>query len=609
MLTTTDYSPWDQLPAPEPKLIRYDLGHFYKHTAKHLIKDTVRIMDNGLHIDLEKVAELEALLVDQLAEVHKELASNKLIQDYLKITYKKQIEEYIADRKNKMREPEYYLVPFKHTDMTHRSYFMEEYGKTRGWSSPKEKLPTGVGKWPVRLAKKYAKTNRVVATMLEGNLPQNTTAVVTAMEKLSIDKAELYNKKYVEQVKTLDRPYPTFNPGSSLQKQELFKMLDIESEAVSKTTGLPSWSREQIERVNKATEDENVRHFTQCLIDYSFAAIIKSNFIESFYTYTVNGRLYGQYKLLGAKSGRYTSSNPNMLNSPSTGSRFAKAVKRCLTAPKGKVILAADYAALEDRVIASLSRDTNKCNIFLRNLDGHSLNALGYFSNKIGEFLELTGDTNIDAVAFKKLVDEGHPQAGKIRQDSKGPTFGLAYGAFPPKIAATLRIPLAEAESIFNNYHNVLYPGITDYRENYVLATAEEEGEIHLGLGFTIKTDDPERDIRTITNATCQFWSILTAISINKMHHLIDEKNYEKHVKVVSTIYDSIYLEVTEDPKIIKWVNDNLINVMTVDFMKNQTVHNECESEIGYDWANLLTIKNNATTSEIKKVLAELKNN
>ena len=442
--------------------------------------------------------------------------------------------------------------------------------------------------------------------LLDGTIPANTPVISKAMNRLAQDKADMYNNKYVKQAKKPAVPFPEFNPGSSKQKQELFDMLGIESEATSKETGLPKWDRAQVERVNLETDDEDIKHFTQCFIDYSFAAIIKNNFIEAFYNYSVDGRLYGQYKLLGAKSGRFTSSNPNMLNTPSTGSRFAKPVKKCFTAPPGTVILTADYSALEDRVIASLSRDTNKCDIFLKNLDGHSLNALGYFHDKIKKLMPLTGDTAVDSKAFKKLVDEGNAEADKIRQESKGPTFGLAYGAFPPKIAATLKIPIEEAEDIFNNYHNVLYPGITDYRENYVLPTAKKQGEVHLGLGFTLKTDDADRDIRTLANATCQFWSILTALTINKMHQLIDSNGYENDVKVISTIYDSIYFEITKDPAIIKWVNDNLIQSMVVDFMENQTIRNEAESEIGYNWAEMTALPNNASVEDVKKVLVKL---
>ena len=300
-----------------------------------------------------------------------------------------------------------------------------------------------------------------------------------------------------------------------------------------------------------------------------------------------------------------------MLNMPSTRSRFAKAVKQCFVAPKGKIILAADYNALEDRVIASLSKDTNKCNIFLENLDGHSLNALGYFPNRVSQVISLTGHIPTDTRAFKAIVDDEFHElnltAKAIRQDSKNPTFGLAYGAFPPKIAATLKISLQEAQVIFNNYHNLLYPGITAYRENYVLPRAAQEGQIHLGLGFYLKSDDPSSDIRTLANATCQFWSILTALTINKMHQLIDQNGLQDNVKVVSTIYDSIYLEITDTPEIIKWTNDNLIKTMLVDFMEDQTIPNDAESDIGYDWAEMTKIPNNASISEIKEARQKLK--
>jgi hypothetical protein len=600
------YSPHSQLPAANPINAEYPIGYFYENTAKHLIKDTVRIMDNGLHIDLDKVVELEAVLVEQLDEVDKELESNPLIEAYLGKRFRSQIREYVKDRKSKMRDPSHYLVPFKCKDMVHRSYFMEEYASLQGWSSPPDKLPTGVGKWSAALVRKYAKTNKVLQMLLAGTLPQNTAAVNTAMNRLAKDKSKMYNEKYVEQTKDPSVPYPKFNPSSPQQKQELFKMLGITSDAISKDTGLSSWSRDQVERVNEETTDDDVKSFTQCFIDHSFAAIIKNNFIAAFYNFTVEDRLYGSYRLIGAKSARFTSSSPNMLNLPSTKSRFAKPVKKCFTAPEDKIILAADYAALEDRVIASLSKDTNKCDIFLKNLDGHSVNAVGYFSDKIKKFMELTGNVPTDSNNLKKLVDEKHAEASDIRQDSKPVTFGLAYGSYPPKVAATLKIPIEEAQEIFDNYHQVLYPGITKYREDYVLPTAKEKGEIHLGLGFTLKTDDADKDIRSLANATCQFWSILSVLVINKMHILIDEMGYQDDVKIVSSIYDSVYLEVTKDPVIIKWVNDNLIATMLADFMEDQTIKNEAASDVGYNWSDMITIPNNASVDVIKEVLGKL---
>ena len=147
-----------------------------------------------------------------------------------------------------------------------------------------------------------------------------------------------------------------------------------------------------------------------------------------------------------------------------------------------------------------------------------------------------------------------------------------------------------------------MYPGVTSYRENYVLVAAKEHGRVHLGLGFYINSDDPERDIRTLNNSTCQFWSILTALAINKLHQLIDDAGMEKDVIITSTIYDSIYLEIRDNPETIKWVNDRIVPIMEQDFMEEQIVHNSADLEIGPDWAELYTLPHNASIQQIREV-------
>ena len=185
-------------------------------------------------------------------------------------------------------------------------------------------------------------------------------------------------------------------------------------------------------------------------------------------------------------------------------------------------------------------------------------------------------------------------------------TFGLSYGSFPAKVAATLKIPLEDAEAIFNRYHNELYSGITTYRENYVESTANAEGRIHMGMGCYIATDNASRDIRTLHNATCQFWSILTLLAINKMHQLIDLSGLQEEVQCISTIYDSIYFIVKKDADLIKWVNDQIVPIMGTDFIEGQTIENEATAEIGLDWADLHQISNDASEEEIQKVLDSL---
>ena len=301
--TFEHYSPWDQLPAPVPAESTYLSRHFYDNTAKQLIRDFVRIMSNGLHIDLTKVEQLEITLDKQLSDVAERLAVNPLISQFQALQHEKLIQQYIDEQTAKLKPVEHFVKPFKHKDLTHRSYFMYIYCNRQGISQPDELLPgTTIPKWESRLVKRLSESRPLLQRLLNGELTDSNHVVAEAMHLLAKHKAELYNRKYLDKVASPTIDIPPFNPGSSKQKQELFEWLGIESEATSKDTGLPSWDRDQIVRINKTTINDDIRDFTQAMIDQSFAAIVRNNFIEAFYRYTVDNRLYGQYKLFGAKS-------------------------------------------------------------------------------------------------------------------------------------------------------------------------------------------------------------------------------------------------------------------------------------------------------------------
>ena len=171
-----------------------------------------------------------------------------------------------------------------------------------------------------------------------------------------------------------------------------------------------------------------LKEVVAALLDYSSAAIIRNNFIESFYKYTINDRLYGNYRLFGAKSFRLTSNNPNMLNLPATGSIYAKPIKRCLSAEDGHIFYMVDLSTLEDRVIANLSRDKNKCSIFLDGVDGHCLNSYVYFKEEIEAILPRAPDEDLYTYIkrYHKEVEDGNKTLKAIRQKSKPCTLKIA---------------------------------------------------------------------------------------------------------------------------------------------------------------------------------------
>ena len=418
-------------------------------------------------------------------------------------------------------------------------------------------------------------------------------------------KLEVYNRSIDTKVVdegTQVNLLPPFNCGSNKQLRELFEYLEIEPIRFSETSGEASWSRDAIEELQVTVDKSSVeiQEILQLIVDHSFSAIIKNNFIAAFKKFTIDGVLYGNIKLFGAKSFRLTSSSPNMLNQPSSGSIYAKPLKECFIAPKGKTIIAVDLDQLEDRVIANLSGDKNKISIFTEGLDSHCLAATYYFKDKLTPMIGDYTDHKEASKKFKTLVQEGNKAGKEIRQNSKPVTFGLSYGAFPAKVASSIKCGIEEATGIFNSYHNELFPEITTFREN-VEATTKVKGYTHLGLGCRLYSGDVSKEVRSLFNANSQFWSIITLLTIDKMHSLIDL--HKKDVVVSATIYDSIYMVASNDAETIKWVNDNIIPILTTPIFVDEVVHNTAAIEIGPNWANLTEVPNNASLKEIEDLM------
>lgn len=618
-LTTKPVPLANIFPIKFPKEFNPGRRFFYESVVKPTLRAVIEMRAVGLPLDMEKVYTLRDDLDKVREEAQQELNSNQLIEDFQKEVFTKAKANFIQTTKEKQRQLDYYLKPFNIDNMDHRSYLMNYLSFQYDLQyKPDGLLPDGTLKWTAKDVKLCYDACQlpILRDILDKNIPEDSVIARAAMRMYATTKANLYNKQYVDQLADLSGfTIPEFNPGSNPQVSQLFSKHNLPPVAFSKETGEPSYGREALEIYEQQIPPGPMLDIIKSLLKISSVKTTRTNFVENFLSYHINERVYPSYKLWGTLSFRPSGGGDkkgvksgfiNPLNQPATGSPQAKLVKKCIAAPAGKILIAADLSSLEDRVIANISNSKAKKDLILDGYDGHLYHAAMYFRPQFIELLDAPKDIpHTDLVRMAMASDL--KEIKELRQTSKGVTFGASYGAFPKKISESIGCSLEEGERIFNAYHNDLYPEITDYRENYILKSAKQHGEIHMLLGASLRTDNADKDIRTLNNASIQSFSAITLVAGAQFTELTKSEHKQDEAKIFNMVYDAIYIEADLNPYTIKWVNDNLIPLMTQQYLENEDIPNAAECDIGFNLAETITLPNNASIEEIEEALTKLK--
>jgi DNA polymerase I-like protein with 3'-5' exonuclease and polymerase domains len=152
----------------------------------------------------------------------------------------------------------------------------------------------------------------------------------------------------------------------------------------------------------------------------------------------INGRVHTNFKAHGAETGRFSSSEPNLQNIPSSGD-YGKLVRNLFVAPPGHKLVVADYSQIEPRVIAALSQDPVLMNNYLTG----------------GDIYTTIGDTmGVNRKAGKVLV------------------LAISYGVGPDKIATSIGCTVTEAKDLLRNFEKK-FSSIAKYKSRVVMLAKE----------------------------------------------------------------------------------------------------------------------------------------
>jgi DNA polymerase-1 len=357
------------------------------------------------------------------------------------------------------------------------------------------------------------------------------------------------------------------------------------------------------------------------IIELHEVSKILNTFIPAFKNNSIpkNGwhYLHGGYNLGGTKSGRLSSSEPNMQNIPSGGTKYAQLIKECFQPPPlnidgdpGWIFVGADYASLEDRISALLTKDPNKLAVYVDGYDGHCLRAYSYFKDQMV-------DIDPNSVQSINSIEVTYP---KLRQASKGPTFLLTYMGTWRGLMKNFGFTRDEAKTIETQYHN-LYKVSDDWVENE-LKVASTTGYVNLAFGLRLRTPTLTRVVyssqksmpyqayqekKTAGNALGQSYGLLNSHSANLFMARVWASPYKYDILPCMQVHDSQYYMVKNTLDCLKWVNDNLIECMEWNKLKpiqHPVVKLGATLELYHQsWNEKISIPNRVTKAQLRKVI------
>ncbi len=160
-------------------------------------------------------------------------------------------------------------------------------------------------------------------------------------------------------------------------------------------------------------------------------------------------RIHASFNQMGADTGRFSSSDPNMQNIPSHNNE----IRKMFRASEGCVLLSSDYSAQEPRLTAHMSQDEKMIKAYK---DGKDLYvevasiAYGLPYDECREFRE----------------DGTRNEEGKERRNAaKAIVLGVCYGKGVPAIADDLGITRKKAQEIYDKIM-VSFPGLKQFMED-----------------------------------------------------------------------------------------------------------------------------------------------
>ena len=296
------------------------------------------------------------------------------------------------------------------------------------------------------------------------------------------------------------------------------------------------------------------------ILEYRGLAKLKNTYIDGLENCILNdGKIHTIYKQTLTRTGRLSSTEPNLQNIP-VRDELGRKIRKAFV-PSNDLLLSADYSQIELRILAHISKCPKLIQSFIDGLDIHTKVA-----------------SDIYGINKEEVTKT-------MRRTAKAVIFGIVYGISGFGLGENLHISRKDAESFINKYFEI-YPEVKKYTED-IVKYAHENGYVKTLFNrkrILDEINNPNYMIKSMGERMAMNTPIQgTSADIMKMaminvHHRFKKDNIES--KILLQVHDEIIVDVklNELEQVKKIIKEEMENVYKLD------VPLKVEIDTGTNW-------------------------
>ena len=221
-------------------------------------------------------------------------------------------------------------------------------------------------------------------------------------------------------------------------------------------------TKKEVRTTNEATLKSMDNPVAKAVLDYREFSTIVDTFIDKLpdCVNPKDGRIHCSFNQYGARTGRFSSENPNMQNIPSHN----KEIRKMFVASDGYVLMSADYSQQEPKVMTQMCGDPKMIKAYQEGKDLYAEIAALSFNTTYENCLEFRPDGTTN------------PDGKNRRSQAKSILLGVLYGRGVPSIAEQLGTTTKKAQAIKDSVFKG-FPAIPQFEEDS-LDMAYEKGYV-----------------------------------------------------------------------------------------------------------------------------------